>query len=239
MALMAAFTCTQKSVAKDRSKKPFNSMLGETFELVTSKYRLVAEQVSHHPPVTAYFCESNNYEHISQLANTAKFNGRCVTVAPQGREYMRLKLANGHYEDYSWSIPKTAAHNLLIGKMYIEMFGKSQLFNHTSGAICDIEWKERGWSGKPDRVSGIVKSASGEQRYSIEGVFSESLVIRDIASGDEEVIFEMRPKPKNSDMMFNFSHFALQLNYLTPELAQRLPPTDSRFRPDQRAMENG
>ena len=35
------------------------------------------------------------------------------------------------------------------------------------------------------------------------------------------------------------SHFTLQLNYMTEELSQSLPPTDSRRRPDQRALEVG
>lgn len=49
----------------------------------------------------------------------------------------------------------------------------------------------------------------------------------------------MRPRPEGSDHMYHFSNFGLQLNYLTDALKERLPPTDSRLRPDQRAMENG
>ncbi len=92
MAMMCAYTCSQASCVKDRTLKPFNSLLGETYELVTTKRRTIVEQVSHHPPVTAYFCESNYFEHVAQLANSTKFNGRCITVAAQGREYMTVKL---------------------------------------------------------------------------------------------------------------------------------------------------
>jgi hypothetical protein len=35
------------------------------------------------------------------------------------------------------------------------------------------------------------------------------------------------------------SHFTLQLNYLSSSLVEILPPTDSRRRPDQRALEEG
>ena len=38
-----------------RTKKPFNPMLGETYELVTDTFKFLSEQVSHHPPVSAYF----------------------------------------------------------------------------------------------------------------------------------------------------------------------------------------
>ena len=44
----------QHNYVKHRCKKPFNPMLGETYELVTEHYRFFAEQVSHHPPISAY-----------------------------------------------------------------------------------------------------------------------------------------------------------------------------------------
>jgi hypothetical protein len=39
--------------------------------------------------------------------------------------------------------------------------------------------------------------------------------------------------------MYGMSYHNLQLNYLPNTLRPLLPPTDSRFRPDQRALENG
>ena len=39
--------------------------------------------------------------------------------------------------------------------------------------------------------------------------------------------------------MYNFTSFGLQLNYNPDSLRPTLPPTDSRFRPDQLALENG
>ncbi|KAL0408545.1 UNVERIFIED_CONTAM: Oxysterol-binding protein-related protein 1D [Sesamum radiatum] len=38
---------------------------------------------------------------------------------------------------------------------------------------------------------------------------------------------------------YNLTPFAISLNELTPELQKKLPPTDSRLRPDQRHLENG
>jgi oxysterol-binding protein-related protein 3/6/7 len=39
--------------------------------------------------------------------------------------------------------------------------------------------------------------------------------------------------------MYNMNAFSLQLNLLTDELKDKLPPTDSRMRPDVRAWEEG
>jgi hypothetical protein len=62
MAIVAAFNGTVYNTIKDRSMKPFNPLLGETFELVTADFKFISEQVSHHPPITAYHTESQYYE---------------------------------------------------------------------------------------------------------------------------------------------------------------------------------
>nr|KYP37111.1 Oxysterol-binding protein isogeny C2F12.05c [Cajanus cajan] len=38
---------------------------------------------------------------------------------------------------------------------------------------------------------------------------------------------------------YNLSPFAIYLNEILPGLLEKLPPTDSRLRPDQRHLENG
>ena len=47
------------------------------------------------------------------------------------------------------------------------------------------------------------------------------------------------PLPPQTDSMYYFTYFTLQLNFFPPHLQAILPPTDSRRRPDQRALENG
>lgn len=45
--------------------------------------------------------------------------------------------------------------------------------------------------------------------------------------------------PAQSESMYNFTLYTLQLNYLPPGLKEKLPLSDSRLRPDQRALEEG
>jgi len=54
LAMCAVFEIAQFGRNKHRFKKPFNPILGETYEFVTNNSRFIAEQVSHHPPVTAF-----------------------------------------------------------------------------------------------------------------------------------------------------------------------------------------
>jgi hypothetical protein len=43
--------------------------------------------------------------------------------------------------------------------------------------------------------------------------------------------------PENSKQYYGFTRFAIELNELDDELRKQLPPTDTRFRPDQRFVE--
>lgn len=43
--------------------------------------------------------------------------------------------------------------------------------------------------------------------------------------------------PTDYELYYGFSRFAIELNELCPELKELLPPTDARFRPDQRYMQ--
>ena len=45
----------------DRIKKPFNPILGETYELITTDFKFISEQVSHHPPISAGYAESPHF----------------------------------------------------------------------------------------------------------------------------------------------------------------------------------
>ena len=43
--------------------------------------------------------------------------------------------------------------------------------------------------------------------------------------------------PVDANLHYGFSRFAIELNEMLPKERSRLPRTDTRFRPDQRALE--
>lgn len=55
----------------------------------------------------------------------------------------------------------------------------------------------------------------------------------------QEVTWVKSPYPENWDYMYGMTQFMLQLNYLPKQMRTVIPPTDTRWRPDQRALENG
>lgn len=50
----------------------------------------------------------------------------------------------------------------------------------------------------------------------------------------ESFLFLLDPMPKGYEQYYGFTQFALELNEIDPLSKSSLPPTDTRFRPDQR-----
>lgn len=59
------------------------------------------------------------------------------------------------------------------------------------------------------------------------------------SKGNQELVWTKNPYPEQADFMYGMSHFALQTNYFPSWLDNVVAPTDTRRRPDQRALENG
>lgn len=82
MAYVAIYMISTLTICERTASKPFNPLLGETYEYVTKDFSFLSEQVSHHPPVTANYCRSNKglYSiHNNQKTNT-KFNGKYLAL---------------------------------------------------------------------------------------------------------------------------------------------------------------
>lgn len=65
MVYVAAFAVSEYASTIGRVAKPFNPLLGETYEYVRPDmgFRFFAEQVSHHPPIGAAWAEAATWEY--------------------------------------------------------------------------------------------------------------------------------------------------------------------------------
>lgn len=56
LALAGCFSAVFQAYNEKFPAKPFNPLLGETFEMIIpGKFKFIAEQVSHHPPIAALY----------------------------------------------------------------------------------------------------------------------------------------------------------------------------------------
>jgi hypothetical protein len=132
-------------------------------------------------------------------------------------------------------------NNLIVGKLWIDHYGDMVVTNHTTGDVCTLTFKPAGWRGKSQfEIEGKAVTKSGEVKYDVSGKWHERIIAKPAGTDSESnamVVWKRTPVPENADKMFNFTEFAVTLNELLPELSATLCRTDSRLRPDQRAME--
>ena len=124
-------------------------------------------------------------------------------------------------------------------------YGPMEVKCHTNGCAALFNFTQRGWTSKGAyEVKGHVTDPSDIPRISIAGFWNDKLIARKLTASDSPdkpssppyVIWQANPRP---EAPFNLTSFAITMNALNPTLEKYLPPTDTRLRPDQRAMEEG
>jgi oxysterol-binding protein-related protein 3/6/7 len=126
----------------------------------------------------------------------------------------------------------------MMGTKYLEHSGKMTIENVSTNARCVVEFRESGYWGVPNQVFGAVYSPTGEIKTTLEGKWDEGLA-RKLGPNHLQVLWRVVPFPKHSLDLYGFTAWGITLNEMTADLEGKLPPTDSRFRPDVRALEEG
>lgn len=241
MAYVLAFAITPYSATIGRISKPFNPLLGETYELDYSdekkKFKFLSEQVSHHPPISAGFCFNENYEFWANTMVKTSFKGQYIEVSPLGGAHVKLKKNNDHFVFFKC---KTSVNNIIIGKIYIDNYGEMTCENHTNGDKGVLKLTQRGWGEKGAyEVTGSVKNKFGVEKYRLKGRWDRDMKLINNETNEEKVIWKRYNMPEKYDFQYFFTDFAIQLNHVNVDLIKKLAPTDARLRPDQRALEYG
>uniref|UniRef100_A0A0D9VXZ5 PH domain-containing protein n=1 Tax=Leersia perrieri TaxID=77586 RepID=A0A0D9VXZ5_9ORYZ len=243
---VAAFAVSGYASTDGRSCKPFNPLLGETYEAdyPDKGLRFFSEKVSHHPMVVACHCEGTGWRFWADSNLKSKFWGRSIQLDPVG--VLTLEFDDG--EVFQWSKVTTSIYNLILGKLYCDHYGTMRIQGNNEYS-CKLKFKEQSIIDRnPHQVQGVVQDRSGRTVATLFGKWDESMhyVMGDCfgkGKGSENFseahLLWKRSKPPKFPTRYNFTRFAITLNELTPGLKEKLPPTDSRLRPDQRCLENG
>jgi len=87
-----------------RTGKPFNPLLGETFECDRTDdlgWRCLNEQVSHHPPMAAQYCEGRGWKCWQEFSMSSKFRGKYLQVIPLGTAHLEF-TDTGRNHPFNW-----------------------------------------------------------------------------------------------------------------------------------------
>ena len=150
---VTAFAASATAASFERLGKPFNPLLGETFEVRRDAYCFVAEQVSHHPPVSAFHAESPAWKFHGSVSPKIRFWGKSLEVQPKGTFTVELLE---HGEAYSWTNVNCSVHNIIVGKLWIEHYGSLEIQTHRQQDAANepaesykawLNYKPCGWMG--------------------------------------------------------------------------------------------
>ncbi|KAF5907780.1 oxysterol-binding protein-related protein 3-like isoform X1, partial [Clarias magur] len=218
--------------------KPFNPVLGETYECdrPDKGFRFIAEQVSHHPPISACHAESKNFIFWQDVRWKNKFWGKSMEIVPIGTTHVVLPGLGDHYE---WNKVTSCIHNILSGERWIEHYGEICIKN-SSSEICQCKvtfLKSNYWSSGLNVVEGTVMDHKGKVIHKLRGNWPNGIYYGNPPKA--KCIWLAKPMPRGFDEYYGFTEFAIELNELDPQTKHLLPPTDTRFRLDQRLLEEG
>uniref|UniRef100_A0A8B9RHG6 Oxysterol-binding protein n=1 Tax=Astyanax mexicanus TaxID=7994 RepID=A0A8B9RHG6_ASTMX len=140
MVYIAAFAISGYATAQYRNQyKPFNPVLGETYECVREDrgFRFISEQVCHHPPISACHATSDNFSFWQDQRWKNKFWGKSLEIMPAGMVNVTLSKYGDHYE---WNKVVTCIHNVLSQQRYLEHYGEVVIRFHLpeSYSICSL-----------------------------------------------------------------------------------------------------
>ena len=141
LAYLACFAISNYSTTMTRVNKPFNPILGETYELIRyadiakegsiimiqhrpergDGFRLFGEQVSHHPPISVMQSESlaGKWDWWQTVLLGSSFRGKDMEIYPLGITHVILK-SGGKQEHYTFRKVTCCVRNIIVGRSWVD-----------------------------------------------------------------------------------------------------------------------
>nr|NP_001189250.2 Oxysterol-binding protein-related protein 8, isoform M [Drosophila melanogaster]ADV37341.2 Oxysterol-binding protein-related protein 8, isoform M [Drosophila melanogaster] len=178
-------------------KKPYNPILGERFRCYWqhpsgSRTFYIAEQVSHHPPVSAFYVTNreDGFSITCSILAKSKFYGNSTSAVLEGAATMTL-LPRG--ECYTATTPYAHCKGILMGTLSMELGGKINIECENTGYRTELEFKLKPFLGGADATNVVVgKIKLGKETLAtINGHWDKECRVKDSKTGEETVLFKV------------------------------------------------
>lgn len=186
-------------------KKPYNPILGETFRCcwlhpqTDSCTFYIAEQVSHHPPISAfYICNRKDGFSISgSILAKSKFYGNSLSAILDGKARL---LFLSRDEEYVITMPYAHCKGILYGTMTLELGGKVTIECEKTKCFTELEFKLKPFLGgacSVNQISGKI-SVGEELLATVDGHWDGEVFIHEKHSGQQETLWNPSPDIRSS-----------------------------------------
>uniref|UniRef100_A0AAR2J2T4 Oxysterol-binding protein n=1 Tax=Pygocentrus nattereri TaxID=42514 RepID=A0AAR2J2T4_PYGNA len=178
-------------------KKPYNPILGETFRCcwlhpqTDSCTFYLAEQVSHHPPISAFFVSNrkDGFCISGSILAKSKFYGNSLSAILDGKAKLLLL---GRDEEYVITMPYAHCKGILYGTMTLELGGKVTIECEKTKYFAELEFKLKPFLGSSCNVNQISgKIRMGEDLLAtIDGHWDGEVLLHEKKTGHQEMLWK-------------------------------------------------
>jgi hypothetical protein len=179
-------------------RKPLNAFLGELFlaswtdESAKATTTLVAEQVSHHPPITAMHVSDDRHgvraDGYARVEMT--FNGS-VNIRQVGHATLHV---DKYGEDYLVPLPDVKVRGFLGGCLYPEISGTYHIVG-SNGFVTELKfWGEGMIRGKRNSFEARVYRKDDRHKkavYEVAGCWNEGWTVKDGRMGEVLEVYQV------------------------------------------------
>lgn len=162
---------------------------------------------------------------------------RCLNFDPQSPIIVHYKTTK---ETIHLCKGTSSAYGIVMNKMYMHHHGKIYGGNDTTGDTFEVNLKANPFFGDPDTtIDGVVKDVHGDIKVTLTGDWKTHMQGTVVDTNEDFMIFEKYNIPENYAEQYCYPPQTKELNHLNIQMLRKIRPTDTRFRPDQRALEYG
>lgn len=206
--------------------------------------------MSHHPPISAAFCEGKGWSAAEAVDIKATYLGNSIEISNSGEHAERFVSFADTGDLYTWNLPTAVVTNLFIGGTFVDHYGTIELTNTKTGSVSKVSLTKCGWfSAGRYEVSGAMLGADGVEIGTYSGMWNKYCDFERSVKGRGEGSMRLWAAGKHllpeeegggvAGVLARFTRFGEKLLRMNDDSKKRLPPTDSRFRPDRLALQLG
>ena len=118
-------------------RKPFNPILGETFQARINGYPIYMEQISHHPPISAFYYAGPDYIINGSFEVTASLHANSVTGKQLGVAQVFFPKTGTRI---CFTTPPCHLTGTSFGQRTVNYEGKSFVYDIEKGLLCELNF---------------------------------------------------------------------------------------------------
>jgi len=225
-------------------KKPYNPILGELFRCMwnlpdSSQTYFVSEQVSHHPPIAAFYASNRKAGYIinGSIYFRSRFTGLTVGSILEGCAKLQITPFD---EEYEITFPSVWAKGIFVGTLMMELCGVVTIKCAKTGYSADVEFKQKPFfGGEYNGIGGTIKH-NEDILYTLHGKWDTCIDIKQENSEEMTTFWKPSPEirknklPKYKPLMEAMEQF--ESNKLWSKVTDAIKRGDQQAATDEKAV---